>query len=208
MLLGIGLFCYPWVSRLVNQRSSIQAIQKFGENLELTDVSAQRKIAEKYNLGLLQGKMAGDYEDILNISGGMMGYLKIPEIHVSLPIYHGTAEETLRKGVGHLPESALPIGGEGNHTVLTGHTGLPSARLLTDLRELEKGDWFYISILGDTLAYEVEEIQTVLPEEAEALSPVPGEDRCTLVTCTPYGINSHRLLVMGKRGENSPPDEI
>lgn len=112
MLLGIGLFCYPWVSRLVNQRSSIQAIQKFGENLELTDVSAQRKIAEKYNLGLLQGKMAGDYEDILNISGGMMGYLKIPEIHVSLPIYHGTAEETLRKGVGHLPESALPIGGE------------------------------------------------------------------------------------------------
>lgn len=162
-------------------------------------------MAEAYNLSLLQGAVeTGEYEQILNISDGIMGYLKIPRIHVSLPIYHGTGEEILRKGVGHLPESAFPIGGKGNHTVLTGHTGLPSARLLTDLRDLEEGDCFYISILGDSLCYRVEKIQVVLPEKADSLIPVPGEDLCTLVTCTPYGINSHRLLVTGKRTEKAP----
>lgn len=199
LLLGIGIFCYPWISRMINQYASVETIRQFGEHLEDTDQTAQRSLAEAYNQRLLQGEAGENYGNILNISDGMMGYLKIPGIHVSLPIYHGTGEEALRRGVGHLPQSAFPIGGEGNHTVLTGHTGLPSARLLTDLRELEVGDLFYISILGESLSYRVEEIQTVRPEEAEALLPVPGEDRCTLVTCTPYGINSHRLLVKGKR---------
>lgn len=208
MLLGMGLLCYPWVSRLINQRSSAEAIRQFGENLEAADVSVQRSLAEDYNRRILKGEMLeGEYGEILNISEGMMGYLKIPKIHVSLPIYHGTGEEALRKGVGHLPESAFPIGGGGNHTVLTGHTGLPSARLLTDLKDLEEGDLFYISILGESLSYQVAQIQVVLPEEADALTAVPGEDLCTLVTCTPYGINSHRLLVMGKRIEKTPPEE-
>lgn len=203
LLLGVGIFSYPWASRLVNQRGCAEAIRQFDVNLEDTDKLVQRSLAESYNLALLRGEKSENYEEILNISNGMMGYLKIPKIHVSLPIYHGTGADALRSGIGHLPESAFPIGGEGNHSVLTGHTGLPSARLLTDLRELETGDQFYISILGDMLTYQVEEIQTVLPEEAEALTPVPGEDQCTLVTCTPYGINSHRLLVTGKRQEKS-----
>lgn len=171
--------------------------------MQETDAVLQRRLAEEYNRQLLKtGAEIGNYDEILNISDGVMGYLKIPKIHVSLPIYHGSGEEVLRKGVGHLPETAFPIGGTGNHAVLTGHTGLPSARLLTDLSELEEGDSFSISILAETHQYRVSQIQVVLPDEAEALAPVPGEDLVTLVTCTPYGVNSHRLLVSGSRVED------
>ena len=136
----------------------------------------------------------------LNLAGdGMMGYIEIPEIDIYLPIYHGVSEEVLSKGIGHMPNSAFPIGGEGNHAVLTGHTGLPSAKLFTDLTELEEGDRFYIHILDLVLCYTVDQIKVVLPNEGQDLSIVPGKDYCTLVTCTPYGINSHRLLVRGIR---------
>lgn len=140
LLLGIGLLSYPLISKVFNDHSSAAAIAQFRQCLMETDTATERALAETYNLGLLHtGAGEGDYEKILNISQGIMGYLKIPKIHVSLPIYHGTRQEVLGKGVGHLPESALPIGGRGNHTVLTGHTGLPSARLLTDLSQLEEG---------------------------------------------------------------------
>lgn len=203
MLLGLLILFYPRVSHMVNGRNASAAISKFEQSMLETDTAVQRRLAEKYNSQLLaSGTGTGEYSEILNISDGIMGYLKIPKIHVSLPIYHGSEEDSLQKGVGHLPQTAFPIGGMGNHAVLTGHTGLPSARLFTDLSELEEGDEFTISILGDTLHYQVTQIQVVLPDEAEALAPVPGEDLCTLVTCTPYGINSHRLLVRGSRVEN------
>ena len=128
-----------------------------------------------------------------------MGYVEIPKIDVNLPIYHGTSEEVLQKGIGHLVGSSLPIGGEGFHSVLTGHSGLAGAKLFSDLDQLVPGDTFFLHILGETLAYEVTEINTVLPYETELLLAVPGEDLCTLVTCTPYGVNSHRLLVRGSR---------
>lgn len=202
MLLGLSILCYPKISHLVNSRNAEAAIGRFMQSMEETDASLQRRLAENYNASLLEtGTGAGEYREILNISEGIMGYLKIPKIQVSLPIYHGSDEEVLQKGVGHLPESAFPIGGAGNHAVLTGHTGLPSARLFTDLSQLEEGDKFTVSILGETLHYQVTQIRVVLPDEAEALAPVPGEDLCTLVTCTPYGINSHRLLVRGSRTE-------
>ncbi|MDO5399905.1 MAG: class C sortase [Eubacteriales bacterium] len=202
LLVGLGLLCYPAVSQLVNLRNAAAAIGKFQQSMGETDLSRQRKLAEDYNRSLLRAEgQAEGYADILNISDGVMGYLKIPKIHVSLPIYHGTEEAVLRKGVGHLPGSAFPIGGKGNHAVLTGHTGLPSARLLTDLSELAEGDGFTVSILGQELAYQVTAIRVVRPDEGDALTPVPGEDLVTLVTCTPYGINSHRLLVTGTRVE-------
>lgn len=202
LVLGIGVLCYPWASRLVNSRSTAAAMEIFHQSLMQTDMVLQRSLAESYNARLLRSETAeGEYEEILNIWGGIMGRLNIPKIQVSLPIYHGIDEEVLRKGAGHLPGSAFPIGGKGNHAVLTGHTGLPGAYLLTDLRKLETGDTFRIDILGESLTYQVDSIRVVLPEEAEALTPIPDEDLCTLVTCTPYGINSHRLLVRGKRVE-------
>lgn len=197
----MGLLAYPLVSQFINLRLAARTVLQFQTAMGETDFDFQRRRAEQYNESLLKAPPAEDYADILNISDGIMGYLKIEKIRVELPISHGTDDKALGSGVGHLPESAFPIGGEGNHAVLTGHTGLPGAKLLTDLNKLEKGDRFTVSILGQELVYQVDRIQTVLPQEAEALAPIPGEDLCTLVTCTPYGINSHRLLVRGKRVE-------
>ena len=131
-----------------------------------------------------------------------MGYVEIPKIDVNLPIYHGTSEEVLQRGIGHLIGSSLPIGGEGCHSVLTSHSGLAGARLFSDLDQLMPGDTFFLHVLGETLAYEVTEINAVLPYETDLLLAAPGEDLCTLVTCTPYGVNSHRLLVRGLRVPN------
>ena len=128
-----------------------------------------------------------------------MGYVKIPKIQVNLPIYHGTDAEMLDRGVGHLLGSSLPVGGENTHTILSGHSGMASQKMFTDLEQLVPGDVFYLNVLGETLAYQVTEINTVLPYETDLLGIVPGEDLCTLVTCTPYGINTHRLLVRGSR---------
>jgi len=140
------------------------------------------------------------YEQILNLDGsGVMGYLTIPKISLKLPVLHGTSEGVLQKAIGHLEGSSLPTGGTGNHCVLSGHRGLPSARLFTDLDQLQPGDQFTLTVLNREMVYEIDQILTVEPQEVEALYPVAGEDYCTLVTCTPYGVNSHRLLVRGRR---------
>ena len=224
LLLGIGILTYPMVSNLVNRFHGSYAIQEFQTRVENADITAEREKAVEYNEkirdsipvdGFASEQTDADdsYNGILNFGGGMMGYLQIPKIDVNLPIYHGTSEEVLAKGVGHLTQSALPIGGEGNHAVLTGHTGLPSAELFNDLTELQEGDSFYIGVLGEKLTYQVDQIKVVLPSEGQDLTAVPGEDYCTLVTCTPYGINTHRLLVRGHRvetelGETEPSSII
>lgn len=211
LLVGIGVFIYPTLSDYISEVNGSYAIQEMTDRLHQTEretLVIQRQLAEEYN-AKISGRAnwnsntpaMGDYENIMNFGNGIMGYIQIPEIEVSLPIYHGVSDEVLSKGVGHLPETAFPIGGEGNHPVLSSHTGLPGAELFTDLVELEPGDRFYLSVLEQTLAYKVDQVRVVLPNEVEDLAPVPGEDYCTLVTCTPYGVNSHRLLVRGERVE-------
>lgn len=202
LLVGIGVMAYPVISQFVNRQNGSYAIMEFQNRVQEMgedEMDEQFRLAEAYNLAVASGEQPENYEDILNLAGGMMGYIEIPEIDVYLPVYHGVSEEVLSRGVGHMPSTAFPIGGEGNHSVLTGHTGLPSAELFTDLNELEEGDRFYIHILNEVLCYQVDQIKVVLPSEGQDLSIVTGKDYCTLVTCTPYGINSHRLLVRGIR---------
>lgn len=176
----------------LNDETFIQELEKANQYNEI--ISHRRSIGESVDEVHLK------YEEILDLGGiGVIGVLKIPTIHVELPIYHGTEPEELQVGVGHYEGSSLPVGGQSTHSVLTGHTGLPSSRLLTDIDQLEEGDIFYVHVLKDTLAYEVDQIKVVLPEELNDIRIVEGEDFCTLVTCTPYGINTHRLLVRGKR---------
>ena len=212
MLVGVGILAYPGISNGINRLHGSYAIEEFEIRVENADIALERRKAEKYNQDIRNSipadgfsgeadKVETVYYDTLDFGGGMMGYLRIPKIDVNLPIYHGTDEEILAKGVGHLSQSALPIGGEGNHSVLTGHTGLPSAKLFNDLTELKEGDLFHIGILGEMLTYQVDRIKVVLPSEGQDLTSVSGEDYCTLVTCTPYGINTHRLLVRGHRIE-------
>lgn len=204
LLVGVAVMAYPAVSNFINQQNGSYAIAEFESmvgQIGEEEIAEQLRLAREYNLAIAAGNQPEGYEDILNLAGGMMGYIEIPKINVYLPIYHGVSEEVLAKGIGHMPSSAFPIGGEGNHSVLTGHTGLPSAELFTDLIELQEGDLFYIHILDEILCYQVDQIKVVLPSEGQDLAIVPGEDYCTLVTCTPYGINSHRLLVRGTRAE-------
>lgn len=219
LLAGIGVLLYPAVSNLINRQHGSYAIQELGEQLESIGAEQIREAfdaAENYNRRLLAAadrdpeSSTEDYDEILDFGNGIMGYILIPQIDVKLPIYHGVDTEVLEKGVGHMPTSAFPIGGEGNHAVLTGHTGLPSARLFTDLVELEEGASFQVVIGGIPVTYRVDRINVVLPDETEDLQPIPGEDCCTLVTCTPYGVNSHRLLVRGSRfePEESPTLEM
>lgn len=213
VIAGIAVMVYPSLSNYVNTLHSSYAVQELNQQLSNVDSAAlteQRELAEAYNDSLYGGISADafsedpaavrdDYEKIMDFGNGIMGYIQIPKISVELSIYHGVSSTVLQNGVGHMPDSAFPIGGPGNHSVLTGHTGLPSAELFTDLTELVVGDMFYITILGETLAYEVDQILVVLPYEVDDLAPSRGRDYCTLVTCTPYGINSHRLLVRGER---------
>lgn len=223
ILVGVGIMAYPAISNYVNEINGSYAIQELTEQMEKVDseeIIEQRQRAEAYNEKLSDvqitdifdtssNQVSGDdeYYEIMDFAQDIMGYIQIPSIDVKLPIYHGTSAEVLAKGVGHLPQSAFPIGGEGNHSVLTGHTGLPSAELFTDIIKLKEGDYFYIHILNRVLAYQVDQIKVVLPEETEELLPVAGKDYCTLVTCTPYGINSHRLLVRGERVELNLEEE-
>ena len=211
MTFGIAVMAYPPLSDYVNTIHSSRAIQELSARLDTADpaaLSEQRRLAEDYNRALSEGKLPEHYDRILDFGNGIMGYLRIPKIDVELSIYHGVSDAVLQKGVGHMPASALPIGGAGNHCVLTGHTGLPSAELLTELTQLEPGDRFFLHVLGEMLVYQVDQITVVLPHEVDALGPVPGRDFCTLVTCTPYGINSHRLLVRGQRVEAEPEASI
>lgn len=208
---GLSLLLYPSISNYWNSFHSTQAIANYTEevaNLDHQEYDSLWNAARRYNEELLQhgtayrltDEQAQQYESLLNVSGlGIMGSIEIPEIDVSLPIYHGTDESVLQMAVGHLEWSSLPVGGEGTHCVLSGHRGLPSAKLFTHLDTLEKGDTFLLCILDEVLTYEVDQILIVEPQETAALQIEPGKDYCTLVTCTPYGINTHRLLVRGHR---------
>lgn len=213
-LVGLSLLLYPMASNAWNKQRSDRLIRLYKEKLasaQAADFSAAFDAVDAYNK-TLAGRGVPDafafipaeedalYLSLLNFGGdGLIGYIRIPRISVSLPIYHTTAEAVLARGVGHLEGSALPVGGAGTHSVLSAHRGLPSAALFTDLNLLEVGDHFYIYVLDRTLAYEVDQVLEVEPEHTEDLDAVAGEDYVTLVTCTPYGVNTHRLLVRGHR---------
>ncbi len=213
-LTALGLTLYPLVSNYVNQKYASEIQTAYQEIIQQTDDSILQEAKQRavsYNLAITPGtadayseeslsSAAENYDNQLDIAGnGIMGYVEIPKIQVNLPIYHGTDAEVLDRGVGHLLGSSLPVGGENTHTILSGHSGMASQKMFTDLEQLTQGDVFYLNVLNETLAYQVTEINTVLPYETDLLGIVPGEDLCTLVTCTPYGINTHRLLVRGSR---------
>ena len=213
ILVGVGLLLYPTVSDWWNQRHMSHAIAGYTEAVEgmsAEDYARYRDAAQEYNeyLKTCVGRFTPSeeesewYRSLLNVtSDGIMAYIEIPKIGVNLPIYHSVDSAVLQIAVGHLEGSSLPIGGEGVHTVLSGHRGLTSAKLFTHLDELEIGDEFSISVLGETLNYTIDNIDTVLPEEMDGLAIEEGKDYCTLVTCTPYGVNTHRLLVRGVRSD-------
>ena len=212
--IGALLLLYPTISDFWNSFHQSRAIASYAEQVADLDENAYDRLWEDARI---YNKTLGDrmdrfvmaeeqkkaYAALLNIAdNGVMGYIEIPKVRCNLPIYHGTDEAVLQVAIGHVPGSSLPVGGESTHCVLSGHRGLPSAKLFTNLDELETGDVFMLRVLDETLTYEVDQIRTVLPNELGDLAIVEGEDYCTLVTCTPYGINSHRLLVRGHRVEN------
>lgn len=214
LLAGLSLLLYPSVSNYWNSLHQTRAIATYAEevaNLNQDQYDEIWAAAESYNASLtdrvnayqLSDAQKEEYQQLLNVSGlGVMGYIEIPSIDCSLPIYHGTEESVLQTAVGHLEWSSLPVGGESTHCVLSGHRGLPSARLFTNLDKLREGDTFLLRVLDETLTYEVDQILIVEPQDTAALEIVEGQDYCTLVTCTPYGINTHRLLVRGHRIDN------
>lgn len=215
-LIGISIMFYPAISSRWNEYLSQKTITQYKESVSLggDDNERQLAIAEEYNRTLAPVKVPDafsvkdgiedkDYEDILNIDGnGAMGYISIPAIDVEIPIYHYSNEESLKKGAGHLLGSTLPVGGDNTHAVISAHRGLPNSKLFRDLNLLEVGDAFYISVAGREMKYEVDQIQVVKPDETESLAREEDKDLVTLVTCTPYGVNTHRLLVRGHRVSN------
>lgn len=213
-LAGLIMVLYPTAADVWNQRHSSHSIASYNEKIDSVDNStyaAEWQKALDFNDRLrdhkgyeLDEETMAAYLDTLDISGlGIMAYIQIPKIKVELPIYHGTSDGVLQVAIGHIEWSSLPTGGLSTHCVISGHRGLPSARLFTDLPKLALGDVFYIRVLNELLTYEVDQIKTVLPAELDDLKIVEGEDYFTLVTCTPYGVNTHRLLVRGHRIENS-----
>lgn len=219
MITGLAFLLYPTVSDRWNRMHQSRAITAYAEAAaSLDDADYERILADAYaynerlaalgsSIELAEGEKAA-YEAQLNIAGqGIMGYIEIPKIDCHLPVYHGTTEGVLQTAIGHLEGSSLPVGGESTHCVLSGHRGLPSARLFTDLDQIVLGDEFMVCVLDEILTYKVDQILVVLPEETEALMIVPGEDLCTLVTCTPYGVNSHRMLVRGRRTDSMTQEE-
>lgn len=214
LLAGLFLLLYPTVSDYWNSLHQTRTITSYAENvaqLDRTEYEEMWAAAQRYNRTLpkrenafaLTEEQKREYESLLNASGnGVMGIVEIPKIGCVLPIYHGTDDAVLQIAVGHLEWSSLPVGGEGTHCVLSGHRGLPNARLFTNLDRLAVGDRFLLRVLDETLTYEVDQILIVEPQEVAALGITEGGDSCTLVTCTPYGINTHRLLVRGHRVEN------
>ena len=215
LVMGLSLMLYPTVSEAWNTRFQKRTIDNYEKALTQMDTSeydAMWSEAVEFNqrsrLGTsifaLSEEDRARYDSLLNLTDdGIMGYVDIPSIGTKLALYHGTSDAVLQVGVGHLEWSSLPVGGEGTHTILSGHRGLPSARLFTDLDQLEEGDVFMLHILHETLTYEVDQILIVLPENSDALHAEEGKDLCTLITCTPYGVNSHRLLIRGHRVENA-----
>ncbi len=216
---GLSLLLYPTVSDRLNSLHQTRAISDYAQTVADLDNNVYEQYlsdAEEYNRALaarsnrfsLSKAEIGEYNALLNLSKtGVMGYIEIPEIKVSLPIYHGTNDSVLAIAIGHIAGSSLPVGGESSHCVLSGHRGLPSARLFTDLDKMSEGDIFMLRTLDETLTYEVDQIRIVEPAEVENLAIEDGKDYCTLVTCTPYGINTHRLLVRGHRIENKPESQ-
>lgn len=214
LLVGLCLLLYPTVSNWWNSLHQTQAIAGYTEAIENTsqeELQAMLDAAHIYNESLrkrdssfiLNDEEMAEYESLLNIGGsGVMGVIEIPAINVNLPIYHGTEEEVLQVGVGHIAGSSLPVGGAGTHCLLSGHRGLPSARLFTDLDRIIEGDIFTVTVLDNTITYEVDQIRIVLPAEVDELAIVDGKDYCTLITCTPYGVNTHRILIRGHRVDN------
>lgn len=215
-LVALVITLYPIISTRYNEIHQSEIHTAYQEQVNQADTSSideARELAHQYNDSIKPGVQqvdsfsyeailwaAGNYAHQLNITGnGIMGYVEIPSISVTLPIYHGTKDTTLEKGVGHLLGSSLPVGGESTHTVLTAHSGMASQKMFSDLNQLEIGDVFYLEVLGEPLAYQVDQIKTVLPYDATYLSIIEDEDYCTLVTCTPFGVNTHRLLVRGTR---------
>ncbi len=215
-LLALGLILYPIISTRINARyaseiqTSYEAVIEYTENSELL---AAKEAAIRYNESITPGTTdtdsysqeallaaSQDYENLLNIAGdGIMAYVQIPKIGVQLPVYHGTNNDSLDRGIGHLLGSSLPVGGSSTHSILTAHSGMASQKMFSDLPQLEVGDIFYLKVLGETLAYQVDQINTVLPHDTTYLSIEQDRDLCTLVTCTPFGVNTHRLLVRGER---------
>lgn len=218
ILTGLLILNYPFISQSLNegnQSSLIETYQNELEQLKPDEKKEMLKEAKEYNASLAKkqegvmdafsAKEENDesykqYEQLLNPQkNGMMGYVEIPMIHVNIPIYHGNDVEVLEKGAGHLYGSSLPVGGESTHSIISSHRGLPSKELFTDLDQVKVGDYFFITVLDEKMVYQVDSIQTVRPEDTKSLGIIDGEDYVTLVTCTPYGVNSHRLLVRGKR---------
>lgn len=215
-LAALGLTFYPIISNQINAKYASEIQTSYEAVIEDTDNTALLKAKEdaiRYNDSITPGATEADsysqealkaasqdYETLLNVAGdSIMGYVQIPKINVSLPIYHGTGNDSLERGIGHLLGSSLPIGGESTHTILTAHSGMANQKMFSDLPQLKDGDVFYLKVLGETLAYQVDQINTVLPHDTTYLSIEQDEDLCTLVTCTPFGVNTHRLLVRGKR---------
>ena len=217
---GLSVLLYPTISDFWNEKRQSQAIMNYDDlivDLTPEDYSEIFDKADAYNKKIRNmsfpfmnhKNIADEYYDTLDINGdGMMGYITIEKIKVQLPIYHGTSDKVLNSAVGHVEGSTLPVGGKSTHSVLSAHRGLPSAKLFTNLDKVEVGDVFTVRILDRTVTYQVDQILIVLPHETDNLNIVQGEDYCTLVTCTPYGINTHRMLVRGTRIENIEPDRV
>lgn len=224
-LIALGITLYPMISTWYNERHQAQVHIHYQEKIEQADntkLIEAKELAVAYNQTILPGAQDEDsfskeallsasesYGSLLNLAGdGIMGYVEIPTIGVTLPIYHGTNNSTLERGVGHLLGSSLPVGGESTHSVLTAHSGMASQKMFSDLDRLKKGDIFFLDVLGEKLAYQVDQIKTVLPYDATFLQTEIGNDLCTLVTCTPFGVNTHRLLVRGTRIEYEEAEVI
>ena len=224
-LIALGITLYPMISTWYNERHQAEVHIHYQEKVEQVDntkLIEAKELAVAYNQTILPGAQDEDsfskeallsasenYGSLLNLAGdGIMGYVEIPTIGVTLPIYHGTNNSTLERGVGHLLGSSLPVGGESTHSVLTAHSGMASAKMFSDLDRLKKGDIFFLDVLGEKLAYQVDQIKTVLPYDTTFLQTEIGNDLCTLVTCTPFGVNTHRLLVRGTRIEYEEAEVI
>lgn len=216
LFVGVCGLLYPSVSQYWNSKTQTRAVDNYQEilnSLKQEDYEVFFQEADRYNVELselknplLNYRQLDGYNEILNIKGnGIMGYVSIPKLGVEIPIYHGISAEVLNVACGHLEGTSLPVGGENTHCVLSAHRGLPHAKLFTDLDKLEVGDTFTLTVLNRTLTYQVDQIKVVRPDEIDDVQLVAGKDLCTLLTCTPYGINSHRLLVRGTRIENAAP---
>ena len=216
LFIGVCVLLYPSVSQYWNSKTQTRAVENYKEilnSLKQEDYDMYFKEAEEYNTSLYKlkfpltdYKQLKGYNDILNLSKtGIMGYISIAKLGVELPLYHGISKEVLNMACGHIEGTSLPIGGINTHAALSAHRGLPHAKLFTELDKMEVGDTFTITVLNKTVTYQVDQIKVVLPNESNDIQIVTGKDLCTLITCTPYGINSHRLLVRGTRIENAPP---